>query len=85
MKKETINRTNIANHLIEYQLKMIGKTIEDVKDDEKWYSNNTMTQKQLEEFKIYAIPLLKKTFKFNKTKAESTFSWFIFQYGLKIQ
>jgi hypothetical protein len=50
-----------------------------------WYFNNTMTQKQHEEFKRYAIPLLKKIFKFNKGKAESTFGWFDLQFGLRIK
>ena len=83
--KVKINRANITDHLIEYQLKMIGKTILDVKDDEKWYTNNTMTEEQHEEFKRYAIPVLKKIFKFNKGKAESTFSWFNLQFGLRIK
>jgi uroporphyrinogen-III decarboxylase len=83
--KKTINRTNITEHLIEYQLKMVGKTIDEIKEDELWYSNNTMTEEQHEEFKRYAIPLLKKIFKFNKSKAESTFGWFDLQFGLKIK
>tara|TARA_R110000868_G_scaffold406263_1_gene686523 strand:- start:877 stop:1134 length:258 start_codon:yes stop_codon:yes gene_type:complete len=82
--KAKVNRTNISEHLIEYQLNMIGKTINDVKGDEEWYSNNTMTQEQHDEFKRYAIPLLKKIFKFNKAKAEQTFGWFDLQFGLKI-
>jgi len=82
--KKTINRTNITDHLIEYQLKMVGKTVDEIKEDELWYSNNTMTEEQHEEFKRYAIPLLKKIFKFNKSKAESTFGWFDLQFGLKI-
>lgn len=82
--KAKINRTNISEHLVEYQLKMIGKTFSDVEGDEKWYSNNTMTEEQHEEFKRYAIPLLKKIFKFNKSRAEQTFSWFDLQFGLKI-
>jgi hypothetical protein len=80
-----INRINIADHLIEYQLKMIGKTVLDVEGDERWYSNNTMTPEQHEEFKAYAIPLLKKIFKFNKSRAERTFGWFNLQFGLRIK
>lgn len=80
-----INRINIADHLIEYQLKMIGKTVLDVEGDERWYFNNTMTPEQHEEFKAYAIPLLKKIFKFNKTRAERTFGWFNLQFGLRIK
>ena len=83
--KAKINRTNIADHLIEYQLNMIGKTVLDVSGDERWYSNNTMTPEQHEEFKAYAIPLLKKIFKFNKTRAERTFGWFDLQFGLRIK
>jgi hypothetical protein len=82
--KAKVNRTNISDHLIEYQLNMIGKTINDVKGDEEWYFNNTMTQEQHDEFKRYAIPLLKKIFKFNKTKAEQTFQFFDLQFGLRI-
>lgn len=83
--KAKVNRTNISEHLVEYQLKMIGKTLSDVENDEEWYYNNTMTEEQHEEFKRYAIPLLKKIFKFNKTKAENTFSWFDLQFGLRIK
>jgi len=82
--KAKVNRTNITEHLIEYQLKMVGKTVDEIKEDEKWFFNNTMTEEQHEEFKRYAIPLLKKIFKFNKAKAESTFGWFDLQFGLKI-
>lgn len=83
--KIVINRRNIQDHLVEYQLNMIGKTTDDIKDDEEWYYNNTMTEKQHELFKAYAIPLLKKVFKFNKAKAEQTFEWFNLAYGLRIK
>ena len=82
--KAKVNRANITRHLIEYQLDMVGKRLVDTLDDDLWYFNWTMTQEQHEEFKRYAIPLLKKIFKFNKGKAESTFGWFDLQFGLKI-
>jgi hypothetical protein len=84
-KRKTINRQNITEHLIEYQLKMVGKTINEITTDEKWFTNNTISPEQYEEFKAYAIPLLKKVFKFNKAKAEQTFSWFDLSYGLRIK
>jgi hypothetical protein len=83
-KKPKITRANISEHLVEYQLAMIGKTIEEARITEFWYSEWTMTQAQHEEFKKYAIPLLKKVFKFNTRKAESTFQFFDFQFGLRI-
>jgi hypothetical protein len=83
--KTKVNRDNITRHLVEYQLGMVGKTMLDTLDDDKWYFNITMTQEQHEEFKRYAIPLLKKIFKFNKTKADATFNWFNLAYGLRIK
>jgi len=80
-----VNRNNISDHLIEYELNIVGRTVDEVKSDEKWYQNNTMTTKQHEMFKSYAIPLMKKVFKFNKKKAEQTFAWFDLMYGLKIK
>jgi len=83
--KSKINRTNITTHLIEYQLAMVGKTIVETFDDDKWYFNWTMTQTQHEEFRTYAIPLLQKIFKFRKAKAIETFAWFVLNFGLRIK
>lgn len=83
--KVIVNRMNIGDHLIEYQLNMIGKTTGEARKVDDWYTKWTMTSKQHELFKAYAIPLLKKVFKFNKQKAESTFAWFDLSYGLRIK
>ena len=84
-KMETkINRTNITQHLIEYELKMAGKTLIDAVDDDRWYFNFTLTHKQFAEFREYSIPLLKKVFKFNSAKANDTFGWFYKNFGLRI-
>jgi hypothetical protein len=83
--QEPVNRRNISEHLVEYQLNMVGRTTEDAKKLDNWYHQWTMTSKQHELFKAYAIPLLKKIFKFNKTKAETTFAWFDLQFGLRIK
>lgn len=79
-----INRTNIGDHLVDYQLNMIGKTIAEAYKTNEWYSKWTMTDKQHEELKAYAIPLLKKVFKCNKKRAEGIFGWFDLQFGLRI-
>lgn len=80
-----INRLNVADHLVEYQLNMVGKTMADALKDDMWFFNWTMTTEQYQEFKAYAIPLLKKVFKFNKKKAEETFDFFNLQFGLRIK
>jgi hypothetical protein len=82
--KKKINRMTISDHLIEYQLQMIGKTVQDALKDPEWYNTWTMTSEQYNEFRAYAVPLLKKIFKFNTGKANSTFEWFNLQFGLRI-
>ena len=80
-----INRTNIARHLLEYQLNLIGKTSGDAKMHENWFNEWEISQEDAYFFKKYAIPLLKKTFKFSNKKALATFEWFNLQFGLKLK
>lgn len=82
---ETINRTNIGEHLLVYQLEMVNKTLKDVANDDKWFFNITMTRNQAIQFRSYAIPLIKKTFKCNRVKAEGIFEWFNLTFGLRIK
>jgi hypothetical protein len=81
----TINRKNIGNHLLEYQLELVGRQMIDLLDDEAFRFNWTITKAQLKIFREYAIPLLKKTFKCNKSKAEITFEWFLSEFGLRVK
>jgi hypothetical protein len=83
--KKKIDRTNIGEHLLDYQLTIIGKSRIDILDDDRWFFNWTLTRSQFEEFTAYAIPLLKKTFKCNKSKAEGMFVWFNTQFGIRIK
>lgn len=80
-----INRLNIQEHLVNVQLKMVNKTMFEAMQNPDWFHEWTMTTAQHEEFKAYAIPLLKKIFKFNTNKAKETFAFFDLQYGLRIQ
>jgi hypothetical protein len=79
-----INRTNVGDHLVEYQLEMVGKTIAEAYKTDKWYSVWTMTDEQQDQLRDYAIPLIKKIFKCNKKRAEGIFGWFLLQFGLRI-
>jgi hypothetical protein len=82
---EKVNRLNISDHLLEYQLNLAGKTMSDAKKDDMWFFNWTITQEQADEFRKYAIPLLKKVFKCNTNIAKSNFEWFNLQFGLRIK
>jgi hypothetical protein len=79
-----IDRTNIAEHLIEYQLNMVGKTFADALKDNMWFFNWTLTDEQHAEFETYALALIKKVFKCNRAKAKQTFAWFDLEFGLRI-
>jgi hypothetical protein len=85
MENIKITRDNITKHLVEYQLQMVGKTLLDTLDDDNWYFNITMTQTEYEEFRKYAIKLIRKTFRCNRLRGESTFDWFNLQFGLRIK
>jgi uncharacterized iron-regulated protein len=80
-----ITRENIANHLLEYQFELIGKSLKEAEENENWLKDWDMSQEQYEQFKTYAVPLLKKIFKCNTNRAKATFEWFDLQYGLKIK
>ncbi len=85
MEKKKVNRETITDHLIEYQLIMIGKTLKEAEENPNWFLELTVTKEQHEEFKKYAIPLLKKVFKFNTNRAKNTFEWFNLGFGLRIK
>jgi hypothetical protein len=80
-----VNRENISEHLLDYQLDIIGKSIQEAHMTREWYNKWTMTQEQHDQFKAYALPLIKKVFKCNKSRAESTFDFFDLQFGLRIK
>lgn len=80
-----INRDNIIRHLLEYQLAIVGKTMMDTLDDDKWYFNITITRDQHNEFRAYAMKLIRKTFKCNKLKGELRFNEFNNALGLRIK
>lgn len=80
-----INRETIADHLVDYQLGMIGKSTQEAHMTKEWFTKWTMTQEQHDAFKAYAIPLLKKVFKINKARAEKNFQWFDLGFGLRIK
>lgn len=79
-----ITRENLADNLLQFQLKLVNKTVEDTIKDEFWFDDITMTKEQHTEFMVYAFPLVKKVLRCNKKKAQDTLSWFNVQFGLKI-
>jgi len=82
---DKITRENITEHLVEYELAMVGKTRLNAVDDDRWFFNFTMTRAQHDEFKNYAVKLIRKVYKCNKSKGENLFDWFNVVFGLRIK
>ena len=81
----SVNRINIAYHLLDYQLELIGKKRVDMLDVEDWRKEWSLTRNQYDIFRDYSIKTLKKVFKYRKQKALDTFEWFYNHFGLKIK
>ena len=77
-------RVNMIEHLIECQIGLIDKTIEDTVENENWINDWTMSQRQKDDFEKYSIPIIKKVFRCNTFKATKTYDWFIENFGLNI-
>lgn len=82
---EKVKRENIGQHLFEYQLKMIGKDLTSLIDDDRWSFHFTMTRGQYIEFRKYAVSLMMKTFRCTKPKALNIFEWYWQQFGVRIR
>lgn len=80
-----VNRENIEEHLMEYQLNMIGKTLNDLRENDMSFVSWSITKEQYEQLKKYSIKTIKKVFKCNTRKAVGIFEWFYKIFGLKIK
>jgi hypothetical protein len=77
-----ISRTNVSEHLLEYQFNIIGKTMANTVTETEWKKEWKLTKKQKEIFKSYALGILKKVFRFNGAKARETYEFFDKNFGL---
>ena len=87
-KEEKVNKDNIEkieNEISQKkkQLEYFEKTIEDVKEDPNWFTNNTLTKEQHTEWREYCLKLMKKHLA-RKHRLEYEFGMFDLMYGLKV-
>ena len=66
-----INRTNVSEHLLEYQFNILGKTMANTLAETEWKTSWKLTKKQKEMFKSYALGTLKKVFKIHTRSTSS--------------
>ena len=76
-------REEINRKLVTMQMEMIGLTYQDAVDTPEFWRVYTLTTEQTEVWRKAALPLIKKTFKCNKTRAQSTMGWFELNLGLR--
>jgi len=81
----TSKKDEVLLEILNKQLSYFDKTVDDVKDNEKWYEENSFTEEQFEEWKNFSIELLRKKLKFNKTFAEKQFMWINLMWGFKVK
>ena len=81
----TSKKDEVLLEILNKQLSYFNKTVDDVKDNEKWYEENSFTEEQFEEWKNFSIELLRKKLKFSKTFAIKQFSWINLMWGFKIK
>lgn len=77
-----ITRENVSEHLLEYQFNILGKTMVNTIAETEWKTKWKLTKKQKEVFKLYALGVLKKVFRFNGAKARETYEFFDKNFGL---
>ena len=78
-------REEINRKLVTMQMEMIGLTYQDAMDTPEFWRVYTLTTAQTEEWRKLAIPLIKKTFKCNKRRAEMTLGMFELNLGLRVE
>jgi|694.fasta_scaffold37092_2 aminoglycoside/choline kinase family phosphotransferase len=81
----TSKKDEVVLEILNKQLSYFDKTVDDVKDNEKWYEENSFTEEQFKEWKNFSIELLRKKLKFNKTFAEKQFMWINLMWGFKVK
>jgi len=77
-------REEINRKLVTMQMELIGKTYQDAMDTPEFWRVYTLTTEQTEAWRKLALPLIKKTFKCNKARAEMTLGMFELNLGLRI-
>lgn len=80
-----IPRDHLLEHLVESMLNQIGLTVFDAIFEPKWRELWTLNKDQYSEWKKYCMNTMKKSLKFNNTKAKETFKWLEDNFGLKVK
>ena len=76
-------REEINRKLVSMQMEMIGLTYDDAVNTPEFWRVYSLTTEQTETWRKVALPLIKKTFKCNKRRAELTMGMFELNLGLR--
>lgn len=76
-------REEVNRKLVSMQMEMIGKTYQDAMDTPEFWRIYSLTTAQTLEWRKVALPLIKKTFKCNRHRAELVMGMFELNLGLR--
>ena len=76
-------REEINRKLVSMQMEMIGLTYDDAVNTPEFWRVYTLTTAQTLEWRKLALPLIRKSFKCNKRRAELTMGMFELNLGLR--
>jgi hypothetical protein len=76
-------REEINRKLVSMQMEMIGLTYEDAMNTPEFWRVYTLTTEQTIEWRKKALPLIRKTFKVNKSRGELIMALFELDLGLR--
>lgn len=85
MKGKKLTPQEFALVAIHKQLEIAGVDKSVLHEDTQWYSTNTMTSEQAQQWKDWFIEQYRLNFKRSKKDADREFDWFNLGYGLRIK
>ena len=75
----------VIHLFINKELEPFGVTVDDIKDDEKWFMKYEVTIQDNQDWVDWCIKYLRDNYKITKKTAKKEMMWFNLQYGLKIK
>ncbi len=85
MKTNKVTRENLAEHLVIYQLSLIGRTMKDAEKDREWSYKWTIPESKYKEYRKYALNTIQKVLKCSPRKSKGIFGALQFCFGLNIE
>ena len=82
-----VTKQNINEVFVNKMFEIIGsnETYKNLLEtnNETWYRDYTWNKEQEDQFREYALPIIKKLYTLTKEKTNTNYYWWLLQFGLK--